>query len=430
MIAVEQNAVLPHELRQSPLPRADEPAQRGAAAASELPLVLHARVVTGHGGGPEKTILNSPRFLRRLGYESKLAYLHPPGDPGFTSIQNRGRALDAEVISIPDRGALDFSVVWKLARICRRLRVAIWHGHDYKSNALGLLLRAFWPMKLVTTLHGWTNLSGRAPLYVQIDKRCLRHYRAAICVSEDLVEDCLAYRVSADRCYLIQNAIDTEDYRRCMTVAEAKRSIGAPADEFLIAAVGRLSAEKGFDLLIRAVARLRNAGQPACLWIAGNGDDHAALTRLVAELGAGEFVRLMGHVPDPRALYQAADVFALSSIREGLPNVVLEAMALQTPVLATRVAGVPKLVTDGHDGLLVAPGDEAALASALNRLLGDANLRQRLVAAGRATVEARFSFTRRMEKVVAVYDEVLGRPCRDFPGLQGEPIKISARRQP
>jgi glycosyltransferase involved in cell wall biosynthesis len=399
-----------------------------APTTTARPMVLHVRVVTGHGGGPEKTILNSPRFLRRLGYESQLAYLHPPGDPGFTAIQDRGRALDAEVVSIPDRGPLDLAVVWRLAQVCRRLKVAIWHGHDYKSNLLGLLIRPFWRMKLVTTLHGWTNLSGRTPLYVRVDKRCLKHYRAAICVSEDLVEDCLQQHVRADRCYLIHNAIDTEDYCRSMPAAQAKRSLGAPADEFLIAAVGRLSAEKGYGLLIRAVASLRRCGKHVGLWIAGDGQERSSLAALIAQLSAESYVHLLGHVADPRGLYQAADAFALSSIREGLPNVVLEAMALQTPVIATRVAGIPKLITDEQDGLLIPPGDEAALAGAIRRLMDDAELRHRLARAGRATIESRFSFARRMEKVVTVYDEVLGRPLQAFSGQLG-PLKISECRQ-
>src|SRR5207237_7772931 len=89
------------------------------AGAVERPMVLHVRVVTGHGGGPEKTILNSPRFLRTLGYQSKLAYLHPPGDAGFEEIRRRGQALKAEVLSIPDRGPFDLFVISRLVALCR-----------------------------------------------------------------------------------------------------------------------------------------------------------------------------------------------------------------------------------------------------------------------------------------------------------------------
>ena len=110
------------------------------------PLVLHARVVTGTGGGPEKTILNSPRFLKSLGYDCACAYMHPAGDPGFDTLRQRAADLDAELLSLPDRGATDLSVVRRLLRLCRERQVAVWHGHDHKSNAIGLLLRRFHPM--------------------------------------------------------------------------------------------------------------------------------------------------------------------------------------------------------------------------------------------------------------------------------------------
>jgi glycosyltransferase involved in cell wall biosynthesis len=127
-------------------------------------------------------------------------------------------------------------------------------------------------------------------------------------------------------------------------------------------------------------------------------------------LGLSGHVRLLGYRSDNQRLYEAFDVFALSSYREGLPNVVLEAMAIETPVVATAVAGVPRLVSDGEDGLLVPPGEVAPLADGLRRVLSDAELGCRLAAAGRAKVEQRFSFDRRMQKVARVYDDLLTRP--------------------
>lgn len=373
------------------------------------PMVLHVRVVTGHGGGPEKTILNSPRFLRPLGYDAKLAYLHPPDDPGFAGIRDRGHELDADVISVPDRGPFDLGLVRRLARVCRQHQVAIWHGHDYKSNLLGLLVRMMWRMELVTTLHGWTNLTGRTPYYVKIDKWCLPFYRAAICVSEDLLVECERLGLRDERCHLVHNAIDTEDYRRCRTVESAKQELGFGTGEILLGAVGRLSPEKGFDLLIRAIADLRNEGQRVCLAIAGDGAAQAELQKLIDSLGAADYVRLLGHVSDPRLLYQAMDAFVLSSLREGLPNVVLEALSLETPVVATRVAGIPKMLTHEVDGILVEAGSIEPIKDAIRRVVGDQGLRQRLAIAGRALVERRYSFARRMERMVSIYDEVLGR---------------------
>lgn len=373
------------------------------------PMVLHVRVVTGHGGGPEKTILNSPRFLERHGYRSKLAYMHPPGDPGLQSLQDRGRSLNAEVLSVPDRGPFDLSVILKLRALCRQHRVAIWHGHDYKSNLFGLLIRPFWRMKLVTTLHGWTNLSGRVPLYAAIDKSVLKYYKALICVSDDLKAECLRWRVAPDRCHVIHNAIDADNYRRTLEIPEAKRRLGAPEKGILLGTVGRLSPEKGYDLLIRAAHKLRGAGLPVTLWIAGDGGSRDSLLQLIRELGCQDYVRLVGHLADPKEFYEAMDVFVLSSIREGLPNVVLEAMAMETPVVATRVAGVPTLIKDGQSGLIVDPGNAEALVAGLAKLVDNPILREEFRRAGRRRVEAHFAFDRRMEKVVRIYDQILKR---------------------
>ena len=120
-------------------------------------VVLHTRVVTDTGGGPDKTILLSAPFLAETNYWLAAAYMHPPDDAGFDEVKSRAKAVGCPLISVPDRGPLDQSVLRQMLAICKRFNVRIWHGHDYKSNLLGLTLRPFWPMKLVTTVHGWVK---------------------------------------------------------------------------------------------------------------------------------------------------------------------------------------------------------------------------------------------------------------------------------
>jgi glycosyltransferase involved in cell wall biosynthesis len=335
------------------------------------------------------------------------AYMHPPGDPGFEHIRRRAEDRGAPLHAVADRGPWDWRVPGRLLDICRRERVAIWHGHDYKSNAIGLLLRPRHQMRLVTTVHGWVRHTRRTPLYYRIDRLCLPLFERVICVSEDLVDRCLACGVRRDRCILVENGIDTGHFRRTRDITEAKRRLGIPPDRLVVGAVGRLSPEKGFDLLIRATDRLLRAGIDVELRIAGDGDQLGPLRDLVSSLGLADRARLLGFCPDPIDLYECLDAFALSSLREGLPNVVLEAMSLEVPVVATRIAGVPGLVRDGENGRLVAPGSVDALAEALGSLLGDRQLRARLGPAGRRTVEAEFSFRDRMRKVARLYDELL-----------------------
>lgn len=373
------------------------------------PVVFDARVVTGSGGGPDKTILNSPRFLTPLGYRMLCGYLTPPNDLGYADIERKAAKYAAPLITIPDRGATDWRVVPKLLKVCRDENVAIWHGHDYKTNALGLLLSRFRPMRLVTTLHGWVKNTTRTPLYYRIDRLCLPRYERVFCVSEDLYDAARRSGVARGKCVLLENGIDTVEYTRSRTIAEAKAALGVPAGEFLIGAVGRLSPEKGFDLLIRSVKSLRDAGHAVGLHIIGEGDDRPRLEALRAELGAGDSVSLPGWRPDVRGDFEAMDLFALSSLREGLPNVVLEAMALGVPCVATRIAGVPKLIEHGVTGELVPPGDGSALTAGILRLLNDSELRLRYAGAGRAAIVARYDFARRMERLARAYDELLQR---------------------
>src|SRR5947209_3851879 len=202
----------------------------GAAAPAGAPVVLDARVVTGSGGGPDKTILNSPRFLGPLGYRMLCAYLHPPDDPGFEVLRRTAARYKAPLVEVPDRGPWDWRVVTELLAVCKREKVAVWHGHDYKTNALGLLLKRLWPMRLVTTVHGWVHHTGRTPLYYKLDQMCLPRYERVICVSGDLLETCLGSGVPARNCVLLENGIDAAEYTRRQTAAEARAGLGFPTN--------------------------------------------------------------------------------------------------------------------------------------------------------------------------------------------------------
>jgi glycosyltransferase involved in cell wall biosynthesis len=214
--------------------------------------------------------------------------------------------------------------------------------------------------------------------------------------------------VSDERALLIENAIDTEQFRRNRSIDEAKALLDWPPGRMLLGGAGRLSEEKGFDDLIRSVRELVDRGIDVGLIIIGEGQQRPLLEGLIHELRLADRVRLAGFQSDLRPCYEAMDLFVLSSRREGLPNVVLEAMALETPVVSIRVAGVPRLIVDGENGLLVDLGDRPALTAAIARGLGAADLRRTLAAAGRRTIEEKYSFAERMKKVVAVYDELLG----------------------
>jgi len=184
--------------------------------------------------------------------------------------------------------------------------------------------------------------------------------------------------------------------------------------------MGRLSEEKRFDLLIDAVAQLRSQGMDVHLWIAGEGPEREKLAAKIAAHSLGDTVRLLGMVTDPRVWLQAIDLFVLSSKREGLPNVVLEAMAMETPVVATSIAGVPGLLNDGDLGVLVEPDSCPALVDGIQRQLGDRLTRERMVAAALRKIHETHSFEHRMNRMASLYGRLLGRSdaARHEPVLQ------------
>ena len=369
--------------------------------------VLETRVVTGQGGGPEKTILNTPRYMTSYGFPTLCAYMHPPKDPGFKTIEKRAEALNCPLVGIDDSGAFDRSVARNLLQICEEKNITIWHGHDYKSNYIGLKLRKKHPMKLVTTVHGWVHHTWKTPFYYLLDRWCLRRYDHVICVSNDLYEKCLALGVPENRCSLIVNAIDTMQYRRTMKLEEAKTKLGFPVHRIVIGACGRLSPEKNFAGLIRVTADLLKENVPISLFIAGDGPIRDSLQRQINATGFAEHIRLLGFRDDIMDFYQGLDVFVLNSLREGLPNVVLEAMAYEVPVISTRVAGVPRLITNGYDGVLIDIKNEMELKLRLEKLIEDFDYRRMLGENGNFTIKAQYSFGVRMKKIRDIYEKIL-----------------------
>ncbi|WP_417749658.1 glycosyltransferase family 4 protein [Rosistilla oblonga] len=373
------------------------------------PLVLHTRVVSGTGGGPEKTILNSPRFLDDLGYDSLCIYFRDPADDGFESIAARAKDANAPLVAIDDFGATDRGIVRRVSELLSLIgdRPLIWHGHDYKSNLVGIWMRRTHRLRMMTTVHGWVLKTWKTPLYYAIDRWCLRRCDRVICVSTDLLESCKRMGVKSESLLLVDNAIDLSQTRRSQSIAQAKRELGWRESRLLVGAVGRLSPEKGFDLLIDAVAQQIRAGIDVGLIIVGEGPARGDLEQQIADLDLRDWIQLAGFVPSPAMHYQAMDLYALSSLREGLPNVLLEAMAYEVPVVSTRVAGVPRLIDGQTNGRLVACGDLVALSAAIGDLLRQPELRMQLGQAARATVEQRFCFAKRMQTMATIYDRLL-----------------------
>jgi glycosyltransferase involved in cell wall biosynthesis len=370
--------------------------------------VLHVRVVTGAGGGPEKTILRSPRYRDPDRYHMAAAYLYPQGDPGMCVIRQNARQLDCPLYEIAEEHALDHHSVGALLELCRELKIDIWHGHDYKSNMLGLLIKRMHRMKLVSTAHGFTRETWRTRLYYHMDNLAMLGYDQVVAVSPQLIQHCARHGVNPDRLTYIPNAIDTTEYTRTRSTAQAKADLGLASDRFAIGVIGRLSPEKGVDRAIRMLPSLLASHPMAELHLIGDGPQRGQLEALAAQLGVSDAITWWGWQADARPIYEMLDALLLPSRTEGLPNVVLEAMAMRVPVAATDVGGVSDLLEDGADGIILG-AHEQEWASQISPLLASPALLASYTERAYRRVHHAYNFRKRMTSVMAIYDRALGR---------------------
>lgn len=289
--------------------------------------------------------------------------------------------------------------ILELVRLCRSVRPDIVHANSSKAGVLGRL--AAWIARVpvrIFTVHGWAfaQYDGFASrLYLWLDRLVRPLTTGFICVSERTRAAGVEARTCVPaRTTVIPNAVD---------VASARRSALSGRPPRLVS-VGRLKEPKDFVGLVHALARVDAPFRAALI---GDGPDRPAVETAIAEHGLGDRIELLGERDDVPAQLAASDVFVLSSLSEGMPIAVLEAMGAGLPVVASAVGGVPELVVDGETGTLVPAGDVAALADALQRVLADSDLRAQYGAAARARALERFDVAAFRDAHIAVYRQAL-----------------------
>jgi glycosyltransferase involved in cell wall biosynthesis len=362
----------------------------------------------GVTGGPETLVQALVRELDRERFRPVVAMLCKPGAPEAPALM-RG-ALDALRRDVPWYGlAAAPLAAAALGRLAREEDAALLHSHDLRSTLAAYLWTRVRPVPWVAHVHGWLGAThrGRWRLYERIEQRLVRRADRVVVGSRAALDEVHALGVT--RAALVRNGVDpsvgpVDEATR----ARIRASVGAATGSIVVGMLGRLHPGKGQDVLLRAIARVRASGIDARGLIVGEGASLPELSSLSATLGLHGAVVLPGYCADRDTYLDAMDVVAVPSLKESLPLAALEAMRRGRPVVASRAGDLPDVIADGVSGMLVPPGDDAALADALARLARDPALRARLGAAAREAVVRQASagaMTRAME---AVYAGVLG----------------------
>lgn len=371
--------------------------------------VLELRSVRGTGGGPEKTILRGATMADPDRSHVTVCYLRDERDQCF-GVTDRPERDGVDYLEIRERHSFDPTVWPKLRALVAERGIDIVHAHDYKTNLLTLLLAKVDGVKALSTAHGWTGHSVRERLcYYPADKRLLARFPRLIAVSSDIGNELIRHGAKPDSVTTVLNGIDHRQFiRHRDRETGIRRSMGFNAGHIVLGAVGRLEPQKDFNTLLHVFARLHQRRPETRLVIAGDGSQKAMLTALRSELHLDDAVSLVGHVSDVRPVHHAFDLFVQSSHYEGTPNAVLEAMAMETPVVATSAGGTAELVEDGVHGRIVPINNSERLLHAIDAALNDPDSTTKMARRARERVEGDLSFEARVRRVESIYEEVAG----------------------
>jgi len=268
------------------------------------------------------------------------------------------------------------------------------HTHGYKENVLaGIAAKLASVPHAVHTVHGlqermrgWERTKLGA--YAWMNRRVARWAAQGVVGVSEEITAVMKRALPRNPVVCIHNGIDVKKVRPTVNCRQKRQQIGIPGNALVIGAVGRLVPVKGIDYLLRAICALRRElGEiPLRLVIVGDGPLRSALEKLARELTIDQQTLFLGTRDDVYDLINLLDIYALPSLHEGIPMALLEAMALARSVVASRVGGIPELVTDGSEGKLVPAQDVAALSQALKELALSPELRQQMGKAGRERV--------------------------------------------
>lgn len=370
--------------------------------------VLELRSVRGTGGGPEKTILFGAAIADRERVHVVVCYIRDERDDVF-SLGQRAQSLGVDYVEVTERHSFDPGVVSRLAKVVKERQIDLVHAHEYKTDLLALWLARRTGVVPLSTAHGWTGQSARERyLYYPVDKWLLSRYPRVVAVSTDIKNELVRYGANPDRVTVILNSIDPSAFRRVPARESVVRAaLGLDANAVVVGSVGRVERQKRFDLLIEAMVPLFQRHPAVRLVIVGDGSLLPAIQEQAAALGVADRCTFTGHRADIADLHHAFDLFVQSSEYEGTPNAVLEAMALETPLVATDVGGTRELAFDGVHCLLVPSRDVPALQQAIERAILDPEGARARAVAARQRIEQDLSFETRTRRLESIYVEMV-----------------------
>lgn len=368
--------------------------------------VLHLRD-TDKICGPGKTIIETACRIDKGAFNLSIGlFLRSTEKDNIYYKVAKQRGID--VIPIRMGHQFDISVIYKIIRIIKEKNIHILHSHEYKSDIIAFFVSKLIKIPIITTIHGWIENSFKSKVYIRAGKKVLPYFNKVVAVSPKIKSQLVSLGVPEGNIPLIYNAIVVENYVPGSYPQKVLRTkYNLPDDAILIGNVGRLSQEKGQTQFLLAARDICRRNDKTYFVMVGDGPDLEQLKKTASHFQIKNRVIFTGHVQDVRPFYQDLDIIALTSFTEGFPNVILEALCMKKPVVATDVGGVADIVIDGVTGYLAQAGDHSKIGEKLLNLIENPEIAGLLVENGRKRIKEEFQFSNRVQKIENVYSNIL-----------------------
>ncbi len=355
-------------------------------------------------GGAERVLLSFIRKLDKDKHDVMVAYLKGEG-----KLAGDFRNAGFKVFNLQMRNRVDLGALIRLYRLLRQENIRIIHTHLIQADICGFVAGKIAGVPvIISTKHNPDKFRKRFSICVWLDGIFSNHSDRVIAVSYAVKDFLIKWeKISKDRFTVIHNGVDLREFNVDTDIPAKKRELGISLSSQVIGSVGRLDHQKGHMFFLKAIPKILEDVPDVKFVFVGDGPLRNKLEETSRELKVNQNIIFTGVRHDIPEILSIMDVFVLPSIFEGFGIVLLEAMAMGKPIVASRVGGIPEIVNDGLTGVLVEPANPSAIASSVVKLLKKTVEAKRIGNAGRAEVERKFTADAMARKIEGVYDEIL-----------------------
>ena len=332
--------------------------------------ILHLIAPTQFGGA-ERVLLNIAETINTSRFNIMVG--------SFLNIRFKSNKFTEKLVNkkIPNtvfflKRTMDIDNIPRILRLIRKNKINIMHTHGYRSDIIGLVAAKITKIPIVSTIHGWTAIDFKLKFYEQCDRIALRFFDCLIPVSDHIKKSLIESGVDSRKTIRLHNAVDVE-FKDFKPERTSSLNIRKRNGEFLIGTIGRLSPEKNIPNFLKAASLLIKKYDNIKFLIVGDGFERSKLEDLALNLGLRDNIQFTGFVHQMDRIYNLLDLLVISSSTEGIPLVMLEAMKYSIPVVSTKVGGIPEVIENGIDGILVDSQNSTHLHNAIEDLIINKN---------------------------------------------------------